>query len=412
MSIADRQDTRAWDLSRDVSPVSIACIAYLIGYAGYALFGHKPDEPSPSSLAVIRYLTYVAPLILVAPIFTQRATPINTSVCAYLFTYLAFCAVDYLIGVRDVDYFVGDVTIISLIIVGFLPKIEVTLEQIRLLLLVSLAYFAVAYIVSARQDIRLLQMITTGSDSGLEGYDNNQGGLVGPVYTLFFYAIGARLEFGLALIMSLLGGKRIVALSLIVAIVAIFLLNRAFAPKSRLLRFVTLLLGLSAINVIGSNLILISDYLYGSLGMTGSIETVMLGRHQIGVDLTYAISNRPLLETLVGYGPGAANEVATYIARGSLTLPHNDWLKILYDYGILGSIFVTFIIAVIFSTSVAAMALALMTAVIMTTDNVTVYLFYQFPVALMIAYCNRRESNARRTADAPNIGSIEAGARR
>jgi hypothetical protein len=392
------------------SAVSIACIVYLAGYAGYSLLDHPSEVSEPGALAPIRYLVYIAPLILVVPLFFQRTPRMNMSAFAYFLAYLALGFIGYLAGIKDTSYFLADFAIIAFGIACFVPAISVGLEDIRLVFFVSLGYFAFAYFTSSSQDVRLFQILESGTGSGLEnGYDNHQGGLVGPIYAVFFFAVGAKLEFFLALIMSLLGGKRIGMMAILVGVVAIFLLRRIAARKTKISRFAVLLAGLSVINIVGANLIPISDFVYRSLNINVNIEAVMLGRYKIGSELTHDIDGRPLVESLIGYGPGSANELATDITKGGLALPHNDWLKILYDYGILGSILITLFIALVFSSSTTAAAVALTNAIIMTTDNVTIYLYYQFPIALMVAYSIMQKSQASETTDAPETNLVEAG---
>jgi hypothetical protein len=70
----------------------------------------------------------------------------------------------------------------------------------------------------------------------------------------------------------------------------------------------------------------------------------------------------------------------------------------IYDYGILGSIAITAFIALVFSTSATGAVIAIASAVLMMTDNVVMYLYYQFPIVLMVGYSALRESRAQGTA--------------
>ena len=374
--------------------VSIACVVYLVGYAGYCF---TSDPPSQS----VRYLVYAVPAILAAPLLFQRSARTNKAATAYLLTYVSLGSLGYLMGVKDISFFLNDFIIMVLIIVSFVPTINVRVEHIRIVFLCSLAYFALVFSV-AEHEVRLFQILESGTGSGLEkGYDNNEGGLLGPVYAVFFYATGARLQFVLALVMSLLGGKRIGVIAILVGVVALFLFRRAAALKEKRNRFIVLLAGLAVINIAASNLLSISEYLHQKLHISVHIEEIMLGRHAIAVEMAEDIDSRPLVKSLVGYGAGSANALATLISDGTLSEPHNDWLKILYDYGILGSIVITVFIALVFSSSTTGAVIALTNAIIMTTDNVVIYLFYQFPIVLMVAYSVMRESRASETANAP-----------
>ena len=132
------------------------------------------------------------------------------------------------------------------------------------------------------------------------------------------------------------------------------------------------------------NLNAISEKLYHSMNLQVSLEEVLLGRYRISSELTRNMEERSTFETLFGSGAGAANATATIVTDGTLTLPHDDWLKVSYDYGIVGSIALTIFLARMFSANAVSASLLLTSAIIMITDNVLGYLFYQFVLALML----------------------------
>jgi hypothetical protein len=59
---------------------------------------------------------------------------------------------------------------------------------------------------------------------------------------------------------------------------------------------------------------------------------------------------------------------------------------------------ITVFIALVFSTSATAAVVAIASAILMTTDNVVMYLYYQFPIVLMVGYCAPSESRMNGTA--------------
>ena len=369
--------------------VSIACAVYLVGYAGYC-FGE--------SLGSLRYVVYAVPPILVASLTLRRIPTSNKAATVFFLTYLLLAPLGYLIGVKDTDFFFNNFIIMALIIVSFVPTINVGIEHIRVVFLCSLAYFFLAYSLTEHGGVRLFQILESGTGSGVEdGYDNHQGGLVGPIYAVFLYAIGAKIQFVLALVMSLLGGKRIGVIAILVGLASIFLFRKAAALKKRRNRFIFLLATLGVINIAASNMIYISQYSYESLRTSVSIEEIMLGRYAIGSEMTRVIDSRSPVESLIGFGPGGGDALATRVSAGTLKEPHNDWLKILYDYGILGSVAITTFIALVFSTSATGAVIAIASAILMTTDNVVMYLYYQFPIVLMVGYSALRESRAQGT---------------
>jgi hypothetical protein len=370
--------------------VSIACGIYLVGYAGYS-FG--------DTLASLRYLVYTVPPLLVVSLMLQRAPMSNKPAVAFLLAYVGLASVSYLTGMRGGEFFVRNFTIIALIIVAFIPVIQVSAAHIRFVFICSVIFLFLAYWLAGSGSIRLWQMLQNYTGSAFDtGFDDNQGGLVGPVYAVFLHATGAKLQFLLAVGMSLLGGKRVGVVAILVGLVAAALFRNIRAFEQRRNRFVALLGALGVINVVASNLTSISEYVHQSLDIGVSIEEVMLGRFEIGSEMNHAMNTRPFVESLFGSGAGSADALASIISDGVLSEPHNDWLKILYDYGIVGSLIITFFMALVFSTSATAAVIAIASAIVMSTDNVLIYLFYQFPVVLMVAYSALQETNARNTA--------------
>jgi O-antigen ligase len=57
------------------------------------------------------------------------------------------------------------------------------------------------------------------------------------------------------------------------------------------------------------------------------------GRRYMAEVLLLEIANKPWL----GHGANASEEIILKLSNGQLTHPHNDWLRFLYDYGIVGT---------------------------------------------------------------------------
>jgi O-Antigen ligase len=391
-TIAETSAADVGNVSRSRSVVSIACGVYVVGHAGYYFEG---------MFGALRYLIYALPLLLVASIILQgRASTSNRSAVAFFLAYLVLASVSYLVGTRDGEFASRNFIIIALVIVGFIPVIDVSAAQIRFIFLCSLIYLFLAYGVAERGDIRLLQMLQDGTGSAVvAGYDNNEGGaIVGPLYAVFLYATGAKLQFLLALIMSVVGGKRVALLAIVVGLFAAMLFRNVTALKQRRNCFAALLGALAIINIVATNLNSISEDVFRSLNISLSFDEVMLGRYAIADEMDRVMNTRPFVESLFGSGPGSADALASIVSSRVLTQPHNDWMKILCDYGIAGSIVMTTFMALLFSTSATAAVIAITTAIIMSTDNVLIYLFYHFPVSLMVAYSAMQESATRKTA--------------
>jgi hypothetical protein len=371
------------------STITTACLVYLVGYAGYCF---------SEALGDLRYAVYLVPPIIVSPLFLPHAARRTRWGLAYLSTYTFVALLGYAWSETNCEFFVSNFIIITLIIVCFVPAMEVRLGHIRAVFVFSAIFFFIGYLYAGNGSVRLLEILGSGTGSGLvDGYDNHQGGLVGPVYAVFFYAIGAKIPFITALGMSFLGGKRIGLIALFVGLIAAAFFKKLPALNEWRNRFIVVLGGLLAISVMATNLTDISEFAHERLSSGVHIEAIMLGRHAIGVELTRIIDSRAAMESLIGTGPGCADTVASIVSGDTLTLPHNDWLKLLYDYGIVGSFIIMMFMAFIFSSSKTGAIIALVNATIMVTDNVHMYLYYQFPIVLMVAFSARQAFNAPTT---------------
>ena len=378
--------------------VSVATVAYLVGYLGYGF----REQLDPA-----RYFVYVIPGILVGSLLLQSTPKINEPAAGYVISYLTLTFVACLAGIVDMGFFWNDVIIMTFIGLCFVPSIYVGADQIRTIFLGSLACFLLKWLLTDHGGIRILELLAAGTGSGLgSGYDDHQGGLLSPIYAVFFYAVGAKIQFVLALILTVLGGKRVAILALIIGLASIFFFRRIGAFERRRDRFFALLGGLATINIVALNLDDIIRYVHGALDIRVHIETIMLGRYKIASEMVRVIENRSLFESLFGFGPGSANALAWVVSAGSLDLPHNDWLKLLYNHGILGSMMFTLFMALVFSSSMPASVIALASAVIMSTDNVIVYLYYQFPMVMMVACCSSQGSPRQEAAQIPHSAGV------
>ena len=226
--------------------VSVATVAYLVGYLGYGF----REQLDPA-----RYFVYVIPGILVGSLLLQSTPKINEPAAGYVISYLTLTFVACLAGIVDTGFFWNDVIIMTFIGLCFVPSIYVGADQIRTIFLGSLVCFLLKWVLTDHSGIRILELLEAGTGSGLgSGYDDHQGGLLSPIYAVFFYAVGAKIQFVLALILTVLGGKRVAILALAIGLASIFFFRRIGAFERRRDRFFALLGGLATINIVALNL--------------------------------------------------------------------------------------------------------------------------------------------------------------
>jgi hypothetical protein len=371
-------NSKEWDVVIGQWGVALACIVYSIG-----LYGVSQGEQAGSA----RYLTYYSAMVLAAPLLFQSRAQLNLPAATYMFFYLALALTSITVGsgwrgeASKLDF-----VVICLTALAFLPVLPVRQNHINGIFYFTLLLFAYSLATRDYAGLRFLEMLSMGTGAATtSGYNSNEG-LIGPLYAIFFYGVGSNSHLGLAFLMVVIGGKRIGLLAAIAGILALTFIFRRLESRGRMALFLSLFGIMMAINVAAISASAISDYVRDSLGSSVHIEEVMLGRYMnIKIMTEYSI-NRDLGPFLFGTGVGTANET---VATLTGLLPHNDWMKILLDYGIIGSIIITACMAFLFSSSPIGCALGVASAIIMVTDNIIIYLFYQFPLVLMVAYAAR-----------------------
>jgi O-Antigen ligase len=113
-----------------------------------------------------------------------------------------------------------------------------------------------------------------------------------------------------------------------------------------------------------------------------SASDISLGRFDFARVLWEAINEGSLGDLLFGFGPGAAD--ATVVAAGFVENPHNDWLKVFFDYGIAGFVAMQVAFFCLFSNSAFRRLIYIYTAILMITDNTLIYMFHQVIIFLVV----------------------------
>jgi O-antigen ligase len=136
-------------------------------------------------------------------------------------------------------------------------------------------------------------------------------------------------------------------------------------------------------------------------------KTNTSGRQRMAELLTVEIAQRPVF----GHGANASESFILNYSRGQLTHPHNDWLRFLYDYGIVGTTLFAFTVIaqirdllrrgrhstgmtqILFSAGASSF---LSFAIMMFTDNIVLYAaFFGNLQFTMLGLAYAAERNAR-----------------
>lgn len=195
-----------------------------------------------------------------------------------------------------------------------------------------------------------------------------------PLGIVFLYFTGTR-QWGraaVAFVLFFLAFKRIAFAGVALVLALEFAL--AMVGRRRIGRPIAVLVVIS-LSIVALFLLQIFDYVSVLLNNEQmSASYLSLGRSEFAEAIWTQMRNSGLGHLLLGFGPGAADQLLT----GSFveTNPHNDWLKIAFDYGAVGFIAVHAVLYLIHPNTPLGNRLYIYLAVLMMTDNVLIYVFY------------------------------------
>lgn len=110
---------------------------------------------------------------------------------------------------------------------------------------------------------------------------------------------------------------------------------------------------------------------------------ISVGRFQLATLLWDHVANHGSSHTVFGFGPGAADDLID--RKGHIaTNPHNDWLKLFFDYGIVGFAGAHVVLFILHARNTLGLMIYIYSAVLMMTDNTLIYTFYFVFVFLMM----------------------------
>lgn len=263
---------------------------------------------------------------------------------------------------------------------------------------VDIALFTLGVCLLVEASMRLnfnLQLLSTDGIYGFLGLStiSEGAGILGshgilestlgfPLGVILLYHVSAR-NWGRALITGALmfvAFKRITFVGVALAIGCDMALAQARSLTTRKVVAVLIVVGLSITALLSTQLFRDA---YNDLAVAdSSANGISLGRYEIAQLLRDQFKAGQPSNWLVGFGPGAAD--AQVGAHFMLSNPHNDWLKILYDYGYLGFAAIHVVMFLTLARHRLGLMIYLYSATVMITDNVFIYLFYQTFIALVM----------------------------
>lgn len=321
-----------------------------------------------------RYLIYFVPAVTIIEASSQRLIIIRLPLFL-LAAHIVF-SISTLIVHGATWYFYRDFLITILIMIPFSVQFKLP-HYFSYLLMTSIVTYLIAIFVSSGGKIGGFGISLGQSQSVFEG----TLGLISPLLVFYYFQ---KKKYGYAVIcalISVLMFKRIAIAAMIISVLYGIILSKL--KNKRLAQTISMILILLiwflSINInqvfeIVSNIYL--EYFGTSVGP----DSFSSGRYSIFAYIWNAyLSNQSILQWIFGRGVGRSAEImgsGEMLSFTNLPLLHNDWMKILIDYGISGSAIIIFTLSVMSSKNLMYSMVSIYTAILFSTDNVVVYASY------------------------------------
>lgn len=315
------------------------------------------------------------------------------SLALYIILMLLGLAINY--DSLNYKIFVRDILIILSPLIVFTMKMSFNKKHIKWLFVASvISYFAwVGFDIEFDWSFNFIR-----SNYNLSSEFHN--GVILGCFFLFFIYRKMYLWAIPAVILILMSGKRSIILGIIPALATYYLfISPLKIDNNKYLLALVLATYFFVFYAVGLNLDTFSKWFLEFIGINSqdSLDRFLMGREIFITYLKSHISQSETLEYLFGYGPGQADVFIHDVVRpdwGSEKResinPHNDFLKMRFDYGLIGSISFFTIFYSAYARSKIGIQMFLYTTPIFLVDNSLIFIYYWF-IALTVARFEENE---------------------
>jgi hypothetical protein len=322
-----------------------------------------------------RYALYAMPplSLLLAMILADRGRLAFDRKFAIAIACYGVVALVAVISGGRLDFFaIRDMILVSGSLAIFLPHFKVSELHVKGLFLVFVA--ALAAMAAGGKPINVAFDI-----EGSQGIFENQFAFCFGVLAIFFFARRRWVWFLASMAVLLVSFKRITILAALVVLaasVAIAIANPTESMRRRVWLAAVLVLTVFCL-LFAMFFSVWATLIAAHFGYGGSVDAFTMGRMQLNAFVDEQAGEDGLFATLFGHGPGAT--IKMIVAGAGFEAPlHNDYKKIIIDYGWIGGSVILLAFIRLFSNSSWALQIMAYTAILFISDNVFVYMYYYF----------------------------------
>ena len=345
----------------------------------FIFFG--PQFGSASGLSISRYGLYLFPAVAIVIIMFKQKMIIRVPPVIFLIAYVATSIIATAVaGVLD-WWTIRDFYVISSIIIFASIKAEYDDRSINLFVGIFLLAFLLATtfgIVNAPKEFNFF--MSSGLFESTLGYSSG-------LLATFLLITRRYVAACIVLVVCVLSFKKAAILGIFAATFFFAFCHLVYRLKisnaRRAVSIAAFLASVSMLAIVAVYLEATIDFLFSLFGVVEvTPERFLMGRVHLRNLITDAIGQSSPLELLFGHGLAATDRLIS--ASSNLTNPHNDYLKIFYDYGALGTlVFIAGMVSV-YRRDIVGMSLFVYIAATMVTSNVILYLDVQYLGILLL----------------------------
>lgn len=340
-----------------------------------------------------------APLYLVIPLFfiidvyvrKNLDRQIDRNLAKSLLMYLLMILISVIVSINDLHFkvLIRDVIIISspLLLFSYYGLTFDTKHIICLFLVSFLGFcFKVEIWNANTTGIFSLNILSSRWGSDIEYH---AGSFLGSFFLFFFFKRKFLWAIA-ALLFVLAAGKRSILLGIFPSFL-IYLIVGNTVKRNTNFRLVLMSVYFFSCYFVGVYIVDIAIFLFDFLNIKDiPVKAFLMGRENVFITLKPLLYSDGILNSLFGHGPGQADiyltlhkSVSWYKVYPEGTNPHNDFLKLQYDYGLVGILGFFCILTWLYNSKKFGFLMFLYTVPILIVDNSLIFIYHQIVLGII-----------------------------
>lgn len=322
-----------------------------------------------------RWTIYVTPLVLTLELTSRGRLRANLTTILLIISYIVYSTIPAFFHV-DFGYYWKDTVFITLSMSVFMFTYKTGETAIYAIISASILSVLLLYL---KTDAPLLAVSLGQSRAAAE----SSLGLALPLVALLLHVQKKHVLMWLTIGICFLMYKRIAILSLLLVVGLDFFLVSIVRCKESI-QYTISCAALAILSLIGLNfgavIRWIADWLSFFMDFHLSVNQFSAGRYFVDqVFRSDVLDKNSLFNWMFGNGAGSSTaylDKIGYLTNFNFPLLHNDWLRILSEYGFLGLFSIILLFTLMMRKGRLYRLIIVYTAFCFLTDNVATYLFY------------------------------------